>query len=55
VQGTLNPGTVVIAKIADTRNDVVYVRLVNLPGVEDCFPLKKTGFREATQVKDYLQ
>jgi hypothetical protein len=55
VQGTLDTSAVVIAKAADTGNDVIYVLLVNLLGVEDYFPLGEAGFRGATKVKDYLQ
>jgi hypothetical protein len=55
MQGALNPGTIVIAEVADAGDHVVDVLFTDFFGAEDYLPLGITGFRRATEVQDYLQ
>jgi hypothetical protein len=55
VQSALNSSPVVIPEATYAGDYIVNVLLINLLGVKDYLPMRKAGFRGATQVKDYLQ
>jgi hypothetical protein len=55
VQGTLNPGTVIVAKAANAGDDIIYILFLNLFIMEHHLALGEAGFGEAAQVQNNLQ